>query len=93
LNRSRSKQAVGTPPAFLRAVRRRLRIAGFALDLEASPENAICAQYYTKADDALTQPWTGHGAAESRVRVHRTVTDDLSMPERRWYANSPGQSF
>jgi hypothetical protein len=38
LNRGRSKQAVGTPPAFLHAVRRRLGIADFALDLAASQE-------------------------------------------------------
>lgn len=31
----------------------------FTLDAAASPENALCPHYYTEADDALRQPWTG----------------------------------
>lgn len=32
---------------------------GFTLDVCASPENAKCDRYFTKADDGLTQEWTG----------------------------------
>lgn len=32
---------------------------GFTLDVCASPENAKCERYFTKADDGLTQLWTG----------------------------------
>ncbi len=31
----------------------------FTLDAAASPDNALCAQYYTAAEDALQQPWPG----------------------------------
>lgn len=31
----------------------------FTLDAAASADNALCAQYYTEAEDALRQPWTG----------------------------------
>lgn len=32
---------------------------GFELDVCASPENAKCPRYYTRADDGLAQPWKG----------------------------------
>lgn len=32
---------------------------GFTLDVCASPDNAKCARYFTKADDGLAQPWAG----------------------------------
>lgn len=31
----------------------------FDIDLAASADNAKCARYYTKEDDALSQEWTG----------------------------------
>lgn len=31
----------------------------FTLDVAATPENAKCARYFTKADDGLKQSWTG----------------------------------
>ena len=31
----------------------------FTLDVCATSENAVCTNYYTKADDGLAQPWTG----------------------------------
>jgi len=31
----------------------------FTLDVCAAQETAKCARYYTRADDGLTQPWTG----------------------------------
>ena len=53
----RSRQDYHTPPAFLDAVRWRLGIDDFDIDLAASAENAICARFYTEQDDALVQPW------------------------------------
>ena len=32
----------------------------FTLDAAATPENAKCDRYYTKADDGLKMPWGGH---------------------------------
>jgi phage N-6-adenine-methyltransferase len=32
---------------------------GFTRDVCATPENAKCPAYFSKADDALTQEWTG----------------------------------
>lgn len=32
---------------------------GFEMDVCASPDNAKCARYFTKADDGLTQRWSG----------------------------------
>ena len=32
---------------------------GFTLDAAATPENALCPRYWTRAEDALQQTWTG----------------------------------
>ena len=53
----KSKQDYQTPVELLRAVKTRLRIDRFDYDLAASPENAVCRQYYTEKDNALIQPW------------------------------------
>jgi phage N-6-adenine-methyltransferase len=53
----RSRQDYGTPPELLAAVKAYLRIAEFDCDLAASPSNAVCARYFTEADNALVQPW------------------------------------
>jgi phage N-6-adenine-methyltransferase len=57
----RSKQDYGTPDDFLDAARERLQITQFVRDLAASPENAVCLNYYTEKDNALVQPWHGTG--------------------------------
>jgi site-specific DNA-methyltransferase (adenine-specific) len=33
---------------------------GFTLDPCATPENTKCITFYTKADDGLRKPWSGH---------------------------------
>ncbi len=33
---------------------------GFTLDPCATPENAKCARFFTRAEDGLSQSWTGH---------------------------------
>jgi phage N-6-adenine-methyltransferase len=45
----------------------------FDLDAAASPENAKCARYYTKADSGLDQPWTG------RVWVNPPYGREISL--------------
>ena len=57
----RSKQDYQTPPEFLDAVRRRLQIGDFAIDLAATKENTVCEDYYTVTDNALVQPWVRIG--------------------------------
>lgn len=53
----RSKQDYGTPKALLNAVRDRLHIAEFDIDVAASQENAVCPKFFTEEDDALIQDW------------------------------------
>lgn len=48
-----SKQDYRTPPEFLDAVRRKLNIYDFSVDLAASDDNHVCPVYMTKEDDAL----------------------------------------
>ena len=50
----RSKQDYGTPPEFLSAVRKRLHIQNFFLDIAASPDNAVCDNYLTEENNALS---------------------------------------
>lgn len=60
----KSVQVVGTPAAFLDAVRARLGVREFAIDLAAGHTNAVCEPYFTPEMDALQQPWhqfCGHG--------------------------------
>lgn len=45
------------PPDFLAAVKRRSGLKEFAIDLAASPDNAVAPLFYTEAENALTQPW------------------------------------
>jgi len=45
-----------TPQSFFDRLN---KIYRFDLDAAASHENAKCSSYYTKEDDALTQPWPG----------------------------------
>lgn len=39
----------------------------FDLDAAATPENAKCAKYYTKEDDALKKSWGGRSSAILRM--------------------------
>lgn len=59
----RSKQDYSTPPAFLDAVRKMLRISDFSYDLAASVENAVCPSFYDEAMDSLKQSWVVGGWA------------------------------
>lgn len=56
-----SEQVVCTPKVLLDAVRNRLHIAEFDIDLAASADNTVADKYYTEADNALIQPWTVPG--------------------------------
>ncbi len=49
----RSKQDYCTPPEFLYALRQKLGIGQFDIDLAASAENAVCVNYYDEAMDSL----------------------------------------
>ena len=57
-----SKQDYQTPDDFLQAVKRRLGIFAFGLDIAASPSNAVAKRYFTKQDNALLQlSWKSPG--------------------------------
>jgi phage N-6-adenine-methyltransferase len=56
-----SRQDYQTPPEFLEAVKSRLGIRAFAIDLAASAENTAASRFYSEADDSLKQPWTVGG--------------------------------
>ena len=53
----RSFQAYRTPVDFLTAVRHRLGIVDFDIDLAADEDNAVCDLYYDVECDGLKQPW------------------------------------
>jgi phage N-6-adenine-methyltransferase len=55
----RSKQDYATPRPFLAAVKRRLGIQSFEMDLAADSTNAVCPRYLTEEMDALATPWRG----------------------------------
>ena len=52
-----SKQDYQTPPKFIQAVKRLLGIEEFRRDLAASEGNAYALDFYTKEENAFTQPW------------------------------------
>lgn len=54
-NKGRSKQDYATPDDFISAVVK--RFGPLAMDLAASPHNAVVEPYYTLVDDSLVQPW------------------------------------
>lgn len=51
-----SKQDYCTPPAFLRAVKRRLGIQNFLCDFAADESNTVAPLFYDIEHDALAQP-------------------------------------
>lgn len=53
----RSKQDYATPRAFLEAVRERLGIDRFTIDLAATAANAVVPRHLDIATDALAVPW------------------------------------
>ena len=53
----RSKQDYGTPPEFLVAVKALLGIKGFALDVAATAENAVCPSFVNESQDGLSLRW------------------------------------
>lgn len=58
----RSKQDYGTPPEFLAAVKDRLGITEFDIDLAASEHNTCAPLHYNEELDALKQNWAiGNG--------------------------------
>lgn len=56
-----SRQDYGTPPAFLAAVKARLGIADFTMDLAADAANRVTDGYFDQHDDALAKPWPVDG--------------------------------
>ena len=53
--RGQSVQSVGTPAEFLDAVKRRLGIFAFGLDIAADKRNTVAKRFFTKADDCFAQ--------------------------------------
>jgi phage N-6-adenine-methyltransferase len=53
----RSKQDYATPVAFLEAVKARLGIQAFAIDLAANASNTTAPQYLDVTTNALAVPW------------------------------------
>ena len=59
--RFRSEQVVCTPVDFLAALKGKLGIHDFSIDLAAGASNAVTAQYYSEYDNALIQNWKFEG--------------------------------
>lgn len=54
----RSKQDYATPKNFLEAVKLKLRISDFCIDLAADGTNSVAgANFFNKADDSLSRDW------------------------------------
>lgn len=53
----RSKQDYGTPVEFLQAVKRRLNISEFSVDLAASDTNAKAQLFLSEEDNSLNEEW------------------------------------
>ena len=58
LNRGGSRQDYQTPMVLLDAIKRRLGIESFAIDLAASADNTAASRYFTSENNALEQNWT-----------------------------------
>lgn len=56
-----SKQDWQTPPELLQAVKNRLHIAEFDIDVAASEENKVCPAFYSKEMNGLTKSWVTPG--------------------------------
>lgn len=57
----RSKQDYCTPPEFIQAVKKRLGIGDFKIDLAADVFNTIAFQCYAKQENSLIQSWIMDG--------------------------------
>jgi DNA N-6-adenine-methyltransferase (Dam) len=55
--RHRQRHPNGRPPPTFAALDREFGL--FDLDVAATAANTKCAQYYSEADDGLSQPWQG----------------------------------
>lgn len=60
-----SCQTYATPPEFLQATKKLLRITDFTIDLAASAENTVCEKFYDEVYDSLarTGDWVTDGLA------------------------------
>lgn len=56
-HRGESKQDFQTPPEFLKAVKARLGIQDFTIDLAADRKNRVTGRYYSIEQNALVQSW------------------------------------
>ena len=57
----RSRQDYGTPDTLLVAVKHRLCIDAFTIDLAADAGNAVAGDYFDEKENALEQAWPFHG--------------------------------
>lgn len=57
----KSEQVVCTPGEFLSALKGKLGIEEFLIDLAASEDNSVGRYFYSEKDDALIQPWKCDG--------------------------------
>jgi phage N-6-adenine-methyltransferase len=53
----KSRQDYSTPPELLVALKKRLHINEFLIDLAATLENTVAPHYYTETQNSLVQPW------------------------------------
>lgn len=56
----KSKQDYGTPKIFLDAVRKRLKIKDFGIDLAASMDNRVVPAHFDEGQDSLKMDWATH---------------------------------
>lgn len=54
----------------------------FTLDVAATPENAKCERYYTKAEDGLKMPWGGVCLVQPSIRTGNRPVGQESIRKR-----------
>lgn len=70
-------------PELLRLIRIRAEQGTEALDVAAAEHNAKCADYFTREDDGLTQPWcNGWGDEPARVWCNPPYSDIRAWVEK-----------
>lgn len=79
----RSKQNFATPETFLAAVKHKLGITAFALDLAAEGENTVAEHWYDQELNALIQTWD-YGPAESWNWLNPEFGDIAPWVKRAW---------
>jgi phage N-6-adenine-methyltransferase len=86
----KSKQDYGTPPELLAAVKSRLCIYDFSIDLAAGNDNVVCDRFYTEADDSLREELTWNPHPGEWAWLNPPYSDIEPWVFKAWYEAKDG---